>query len=247
MVPSVELADVARLAEGDEDRGQVLQRIVDYARSLVPGCTGAGLTVRPPGGGLDVAVTDERVARCHDAQFRPGGAGPAQETLRYGEPRHVVDTRTEERWPGFAQIARDSGFVSCLVLPLQADAEANTALNLYADRPHVFVGVSHDVALLFAAQGGVALDNGERYGQARRLIEHLHRTLVTRSLIERAKGVLMGDHGIGEQDAFEVLRRHSQESERKIRDVAADLLRQVDPRGRNDDVSWTPGRPSAGG
>lgn len=248
VVPSVELAEVARLADGDEDRTGVLQRIVIHARSLVPGCTGAGLTVRPPEGGLDVAVTDERVARCHHAQFRPDGDGPARETLRSGQPHRVDQIDTEDRWPGFVQAARDSGFVSCVALPLGVDPNAATALNLYAERPGVFIDTTYDVALLFAAQGGVALSNAERYGQARQLIEHLHRTLVTRGMIERAKGILMGQHGLGDQDAFDLLRRQSQETHRKLRDVAADLLRQADPERAPEELAWTPPRaPSAPG
>lgn len=241
VVPSVELAEVARLVDGDEDRARVLQRIVEHARSLVPGCTGAGLTVTGAKGGLDVAVTDEQVTRCHAAQFGVEGNGPAAEVLRYGEPRRVADTASEARWPAFREAARACGFRSCLALPLRLEPAAASALNLYADAPNVFIDSTFDVALLFAAQGGVGLSNAHRYGQARRLIDDLHRTLVGRSLIERAKGLLMGEGGLDSEAAFALLERRSQQEHRKLRDVAADLLRQADPRN-GDRVSWNPPR-----
>jgi GAF domain-containing protein len=242
VVPGLRLTEVARLVEGDEDRGRVLQRIVAHAVSLVPGCVSAGLTVTGGDGGWDVAVTDERVARCHDAQFRTGGTGPARDVLRYGEPRRVDDAAAEDRWPGFAAVAREGGFASCLALPLGAEPGAASALNLYAAEPAVFVGRTFDVALLFAAQGEVALSNADLYRQARQLVEHLHRTLVTRSVIERAKGVLMGREGLGEEQAFQLLRSRSQSEHRKLHNVAADLLGHSDPEGPVEDVAWTPPR-----
>jgi AmiR/NasT family two-component response regulator len=41
-----------------------------------------------------------------------------------------------------------------------------------------------------------------------------------RATIERAKGILMATHGINEQQAFELLREHSQRDGRKLVDVA---------------------------
>lgn len=41
-----------------------------------------------------------------------------------------------------------------------------------------------------------------------------------RAMIERAKGILMAIHGIDEQQAFEMLRSHSQQNGRKLIDLA---------------------------
>jgi AmiR/NasT family two-component response regulator len=41
-----------------------------------------------------------------------------------------------------------------------------------------------------------------------------------RAMIERAKGILMAIHGIDEQQAFEMLRSHSQHNGRKLVDLA---------------------------
>lgn len=242
VVPSVDLADLARLHEADDDRGGVLRRLVEHAVSLVPGCTAAGLTVAGHGDVLDVEVTGEDVARCHAVQFAPGGSGPAQEVMRFGEPRRSDDLAAEERWPDFAATAHGEGFVSCLALSIGSDAAGSTALTLYSDRPHVFSGTTYDLALFFAAQGGVALDNAELYAQARQLVEHLHRTLTTRSVIERAKGLLMGRHALSSEDAFALLRARSQTGHRKLRDVAAALLEDADPGADTESVEWVPVR-----
>ena len=244
-VPPPELADLARVAEGDEEVEQVLRRIVEYATSLVPGCVAASLTLRSTEGHQTAASSDERVAECHAIQFSAQGNGPGRETLRWSEPRRSDDLEREERWPDFAAAALRSGFRSCLALPLRADRSDSTALNLYSDAVDTFRGTTFDVALLFAAQGGVALDNADLYRQNREMVEHLHRTLATRGVIERAKGVLMSQHGVSSEDAFLLLQRESQHSHRKLREVAQALLEQHQPGGAEERTAWTPPR-SAG-
>jgi hypothetical protein len=166
--------------------------------------------------------------------------------MRFRETRRSDDLAVESRWPEFARTAVGVGFRSCLALPLPSDRTGTSALVLYADEPGTFDGTTFDVALLFAAQGGVALDNAEVYRSSHQMVTHLHRTLTTRSLIERAKGVLMGEHGISDEEAFELLRRQSQTSHRKLLDVAREVLdsrhQGPDP---SDDVPWTPPRAPA--
>jgi GAF domain-containing protein len=241
-VPSVDLAEVARLAEGDVDPSTTLRRIVEYATTLVPGCTGAGLTVLTEEDHDTAALTDHRVERCHAAQFAPQGRGPAREALRYREPRRSDDLARESRWPEFVDVARRCGFRSTLALPLPSDRHGASALALYADEPGAFAGTTFDVALLFAAEGGVALDNAELYRRSQEMVTHLHRTLATRSVIERAKGVLMHQQHVSSEEAFELLRHESQVGHRKLRDVALALLEQQDPTTTATPTPWTPPR-----
>jgi GAF domain-containing protein len=237
-----ELAQLARLDEDDDEVGRLLDRLVGRAPELVPGCTAAGLTVTGPDGGVTAAFSDPRVERCHAAQFRPGGDGPARETLRHAEPRRVDDVDDEPRWPEYCAAARAEGFLSCLALPLLPHRVPAAALNLYAGTRRVFAGTTHDIALLFALQGGVALDDAELYRRSAETVTHLHRTLTTRSTIERAKGMLMGAHGITGAEAFAVLREESQRSHRKLVEVAEALLHQADPQEGTADMPWTPVR-----
>ena len=237
-----ELAEVARLVDGDEDLTAVLQRLVGSAISLVPGCSAAGLTVAVPGGGLTAAESDERVTACHDVQFREGGDGPARECLRHNEPRRVDDVDQEPRWPAFRSAARAHGFASCLALPLRTDRLPSAALNLYADRTHVFAATTQDVALLFAAQGGVALDNTAAYLESKELVGHLHRALATRGVVERARGLLMSRLHLTSDEALGLLRTESQRSDRRLTEVATALLDEHDPGRGSADPPWNAAR-----
>ena len=85
---------------------------------------------------------------------------------------------------------------------------------------------------MFTGQASVALANAQLYRAAQQLSEQLTEALASRAVIEQAKGALMATHGVDEQGAFGMLRERSQRANRKLRDVAADVLRSATARAR---------------
>jgi response regulator NasT len=77
----------------------------------------------------------------------------------------------------------------------------------------IFAYVTHDEPEELQGAIEIVLN---RYGEFRNLEGAFGR----RALIERAKGILMERHGVDERAAFELLRRQSQRSGRKLTDVA---------------------------
>ncbi len=66
-----------------------------------------------------------------------------------------------------------------------------------------------------------------RYREARQLhekVDQLEGALERRGVIERAKGILMERHSVGEREAFELLRDHSRASRRRVVEVAQSVL-----------------------
>jgi AmiR/NasT family two-component response regulator len=66
-----------------------------------------------------------------------------------------------------------------------------------------------------------------RYREARKLhekVDQLEGALERRGVIERAKGILMERHGVGEREAFELLRDHSRATRRRVVEVAQSVL-----------------------
>jgi AmiR/NasT family two-component response regulator len=57
-----------------------------------------------------------------------------------------------------------------------------------------------------------------------RLISNLTSALATRDVIGQAKGILMATEAVSEEDAFLILVRASQRANRKLRDIAADVV-----------------------
>jgi AmiR/NasT family two-component response regulator len=65
-----------------------------------------------------------------------------------------------------------------------------------------------------------------RHAEKRRLAEQVQRlesALERRALIERAKGILMERHSVGEREAFDRLRDHARSRNRTVVDVAASV------------------------
>src|SRR4051794_7348795 len=66
-----------------------------------------------------------------------------------------------------------------------------------------------------------------RYREARRLdekVSQLESALERRAVIERAKGIVMERHGIGDREAFDRMRDHARQGGRRVVDVASAVV-----------------------
>jgi GAF domain-containing protein len=217
------LAEVAELVKEDEIPDEVLRRLTDLGVEVVPGGSAAAVTIAAEGGGLTFAASDQRLDDLHRLQFGSGD-GPVVETLRHNEPRRIDDTGAERRWPAFCRAAAGAGFASFLALPLRTDRRPAGAVALYGQQPDVFRGAAHDIALLFAAQGGTAVRNASLYAACRRMADNLQAGLESRAVIEQAKGILHAELGVSTAEAFQLLSRFSQNTNRRVRKISADLV-----------------------
>ncbi len=85
---------------------------------------------------------------------------------------------------------------------------------------------------LFADQAAIVLANAQVYWDARLLSENLTEALQSRETIDHAVGIIMASRGRSPKDAFQVLVRVSQRENRKLREVAADLVARTIERTR---------------
>ncbi|HEY2505357.1 MAG TPA: GAF and ANTAR domain-containing protein [Streptosporangiaceae bacterium] len=215
------IANVTRLLADDDSDGP-LRQLTDLALELIPGSVAAGVVAADEASWSSAASTPG-VAELHRDQLRRG-EGPVAEALRYGEARRVDDAQADVRWPSIASAMVREGFRSCLVLPLRTDSRPGGALAIYGADAAAFSGAGDDIALLFAAQGGVAMRNAADYRGCRRLVENLHAALASRAVIEQAKGILVAEYGWPPDVAFKRLSIQSQNTNKKVRDIAADLV-----------------------
>lgn len=220
---AAEFAALADELEDSEGMGDTLRRVAELARRRLPGCDDAVVVTRAPDRARTIAATSEPLRALDELQYLHG-VGPCLEALVYREPRRIDDTTVETRWPRFTSDAADAGFRSLLTLPLGLAARATGALSLYSRRPSAFVNTAHDLALIFAAEGGIALAHADVYYASRRVVQELGKALETRGVVEQAKGILMAREAINDDEAFNRLRRTSQNRNVKLRDVAAEVI-----------------------
>jgi transcriptional regulator with GAF, ATPase, and Fis domain len=114
--------------------------------------------------------------------------------------------------------------MSTLSLPLGVRGNGIGALNLYAREPAAFSEEQEQVGMMFATQASVALANAQLYDSAYRLTQQLQEALTSRAVIDQAKGILMGQSGVGAEEAFNMLRSASQSENRKLRDLAEEMV-----------------------
>jgi GAF domain-containing protein len=225
------LADLAAVLEREEDLGRVLQRSVDQLTSAVPGADMASVSVlRDRDGAETVASSSERVWAIDSDQYA-AGEGPCLEAARTGQVVRTGVEQARERWPEFTRSARAAGVASYLSVPLAIDEKFAGALNLYSKQRHGFG--DFDVALLrlYVTAACAAIANARRYAEARRLAGQLTQALDSRAVIDQARGMLMERRGINAEDAFGELIRESQNTNTKLREVAARLTDSL-PRHR---------------
>ncbi|MGC1210910.1 MAG: GAF and ANTAR domain-containing protein [Micromonospora sp.] len=203
-----------------------LDQVVRVAAEVVTPAVACGLTVRRDGGAFTVASSDELAARADEIQYG-ADEGPCLQALRDGKVVEVIDLGEDERWPRYREHALRLGIASSLSLPMTVDGETVGALNLYATRRAAFTDSAHRHALAFTAQGAAALTVILRQADQALLHQQLTDAMASRSLIDQALGVLMGQQRCTASEAFTLLRQASQHRNRKLRDVAAEIITQV--------------------
>jgi AmiR/NasT family two-component response regulator len=86
------------------------------------------------------------------------------------------------------------------------------------------------MAQTFSAYAAVALANAHLYDTTATLAQHMQAAMQHRAVIEQAKGILIAGRGCSPEEAFTILRKLSQDTNRKLRDVAAALVDQAQTR-----------------
>jgi len=217
------IAAMAELLLSEEDSSDMsLRQLAELSLDLIPGSAAAGVVV-PGDNSWAYSASEASIAQLHRLQME-AGTGPVAETLRFGEARRIDDTADEERWPEVCSAMTAEGLRSCLTLPLRTDREPGGALAVYGRERGSFAGAGHDIALLFAAQGGVAIRNASVFRNCQRLVDNLRVALASRAVIEQAKGILVAEYGYEPEMAFKRLSVLSQNTNRKVKDIAADLV-----------------------
>jgi GAF domain-containing protein len=208
------------------DLADFLTELTKLSAGLTPGISCA-ITSERDGRPLTVSSSDERAVALDETQYEDGN-GPCLQSLATGEAVSVPDMTLEDRWTTYTSDALHQGLRCSLSLPLAGPEQILGAMNFYGfDEPHMFSGAERPRYEIFAAQASGALQIASLRHQDAELVNQLETALGSRSIIDQAIGVLMAQQRCTAEEAFDLLRAHSQNSQRKIRDIAADLITRV--------------------
>jgi GAF domain-containing protein len=217
---------MSRFFVGDATLQDTLHRVAALAREAVISADVVAITMLVEGRPSTAVYTDDMAPEIDAAQYDTG-VGPCLDAFRHQEVFSIDDTDTDEQWPAFAEAAAAHGIRSSLSLPLVARHEGLGALNFYSRTAAAFPADDVEVGLQFATQAAIVLANAQAYWDARQLAEDMAEAMKSRAVIEQAKGILIGAQRCGADEAFQMLVRASQRENRKLRDVAQELVRRA--------------------
>ncbi|WP_210503955.1 GAF and ANTAR domain-containing protein [Nocardioides xinjiangensis] len=200
------------------DEAARLQIGVDSAVTLVNRCDHAGITINSRAGVVTKVGSDDVVRRANDLQYQLG-EGPCLDVLRDQDTLISTDLMTERRWPQWApRVHRDLGVRSMMSLLVYTDRVSYGALSLYARSVDGFDADDLAVGQAVAGHLSVIMSAG-------REIDQLGMALQNRTMIGRAQGILMERLDMTEDQSFDYLRRVSSNANRKLVDVASEIVR----------------------
>lgn len=210
------LAETTRELAGEADLDAALKLIIDLATESIV-CDSASITLRLSGGRFHtLAPTGENVRRADSLQYELN-EGPCVAATWTDGMFLVEDLLNDPRFPNWGPRAAALGMHSILSLHLYTTKQSVGALNLYGTQSHRYTDLDVEMARVVAAHASAAL--------ARLRIEQdLWTAIDSRHLIGQAQGILMGKLDISTEQAFAVLQRYSKHTNRKLRDVAEDII-----------------------
>ncbi|MFJ3226359.1 ANTAR domain-containing protein [Streptomyces sp. NPDC086783] len=220
----------------------LLKDLTERAVLAVEGAAASSITVRRDGRLLTLAGTDGLPSGLDQRQYE-NGDGPCVRAAEADAEQHSPDLTRETRWPSYTEYALSQGVRSVLAVPLAVDGETDAALNLYAVTENAFRD-RRETAREFAARAAQAINAALRIERERASAGDVRTALLSRSVIDQAVGILMAKERCDARVALDMLRRASQDSNVKLRDLCGDLVARVSRTPVRD--GRTPGGSRAG-
>lgn len=225
--PESDAARLYALLAGTNSLDEFLHQLAGVAADRLDRRLSCGITVEIGDQVGTIASSDEFATALDQAQYR-AGAGPCLTVMREQLAIEVTDAELG-RWPEWREYARASGLRKMLSMPLRTVGDTMGALNVYSRSAVHFTDGDRATAAFFASQAGGAVAVASRLVHQAELVAHLEAALTSRAVIDQAKGVLMAQERCTADEAFELLRKASQNRNVKLRDVAEHVVARFGP------------------
>jgi GAF domain/ANTAR domain len=219
-------AELASLLLSTDSFDDLLRGVAELSVRLIGGASTASITLAERGRVITVAAVDGLATQIDEYQYERG-SGPCLDALHTGSVVHVGDLRQEPRWGDFGTVMLSHGVTGAFAVPLMGRDGAVGVLNLYARTGGRFDERDRELAQALATHAAVALTAALRTYDQVSLTDNLRIALSSRSVIDQAIGIVMGRERCSADEAFDVLRRVSQQRNTKLRQVATELVTSV--------------------
>ena len=214
-------SNTARALTEAPGREATLQRVVELAREVVGVDLAAVVALDRQNRPTLLAATDPDTAEKIVAAQRSAGAGPTWEALLGNKTVLADDLTTDARWPAYRDIVlADTEVRSVMTFCLLVGEQPHGALALYSEHPNAFGEREIRLGAIYADHAAFALSEASESDHA----ANLQAALSTSRTIGAALGILMERHHLTTEDAFALLRQESQQTNRKLSEVADNVV-----------------------
>jgi len=147
------------------------------------------------------------------------GEGVVGYVAQENKPMMIYNVLKEPRYKE-KELARREGLVSMLSVPMSVKDKIIGVINCYTSFPHKFTKSEEEVLTTVANQAAIAIENAGLIMKAK-IIED---ELISRKLVERAKGILMKEQNLSEEEAFRRLQKKSMDLRKSMREIAEAII-----------------------
>jgi GAF domain-containing protein len=216
--------------------------VVALAQATIAPADGVSVSLRRNGRLATVAATDQTILDMDTYQYATG-EGPCLDASIEGRAFQTQSLIDERRWPAFTPSAHALGINAILSSPLRASKQPVGALNIYSRQPSAFASDDQKLASVFAIEASIILTEARVDVSAEDRATRFQSALLVRETIAQAQGVLMGREGISGDDAFTLLRTHSQLTGQPLFERAQEIIASL-RRPQRDRGTGTTGDPN---
>jgi hypothetical protein len=226
------LRELTTLLLGVTDTAQALRRTADAAARMLPQRPMVAVTLEQAG--QFVTEVSSQTPGPLSARFKDSHEhGPGRACLRRRTPVLVTDVAGEARWDLAWLWA--AGVRSVYWQPLWATREVVGALGLYFREPAVSEPQIRLAVQMTAEHIGMVLGATIHGAAQAGMIAQLDQALVSHAVVDQAIGVVVAQRGCDPDTALAILRKASQDNNRKLTDLAATIAasaRRIPPQPR---------------
>jgi len=217
------LATLGLIKLNETDLNGVLRLVADLARQSLAGAGEVSITIVAGRRPYTAAFTSDTALHLDELQYG-GHLGPCLQAATEQATVLVRDTAQDPRWNHWATHASAAGAGSVLSLPMPILDDVDASLNIYGRATDAFDDDAIAAAGTFAQRAAVILANAHLYDRTVNLAQQMQTAMEHRAIIEQAKGIVMAERRCTADEAFALLTKISQDSNRKLRHIAAALV-----------------------
>lgn len=118
------------------------------------------------------------------------------------------------------KLAKKENLVSMLSVPMMVKKKVIGVINCYTTKQYDFEKSDVEVLITVANQAAVAIENTELLVKTRIIQDELE----TRKKVEKAKGILMKEQNVSEDEAYNLLRKSSMAKRISMKDISEAII-----------------------